>query len=181
MHSRFVNPAIASWAIASAAVLAFLGCEWGGAHENTWNDGYSWANFTGTYRFVNAIYYTPIAAAPADTSARLNSALDFAKPTDTTVNYPVYNGAANGNMASQTSAGGSLLVVNGLVAGSVSMTVSCSKGNGGTATLSSDNNNNLIYKGRVVGNVTSSGAWQFQLPIKANANAGNPIGITYNY
>ena len=44
MHSRF-----SYLAIASLAAVAFSGCEWGGAHENTWNDGYSWANFTEAY------------------------------------------------------------------------------------------------------------------------------------
>ena len=44
MHFRFSH-----LVLFSAAALAFSGCEWGGAHENTWNDGYSWLNFTGTY------------------------------------------------------------------------------------------------------------------------------------
>ena len=38
-----------SLAVLSAAALVLSGCEWGGVHENTWNDGYSWLNFTGTY------------------------------------------------------------------------------------------------------------------------------------
>lgn len=37
-----------------AAVLA--GCEWGGVHSGeSWNDAYSWANFTGTYKLVNSL------------------------------------------------------------------------------------------------------------------------------
>ncbi len=50
MHSRF-----SYLALFSAAALVFSGCEWGGAHEDTWNDGSSWADFTGTYRFVQAL------------------------------------------------------------------------------------------------------------------------------
>jgi uncharacterized membrane protein YgcG len=179
MHSRFFNPAIASWAIASAAVLAFLGCEWGGSHENTWNDGYSWANFTGTYRFVNAVYYMPTATAtiPMATSARVGSAMDFAKD-ETTATFPIYDGWANDSMHTATSAGGSIAVVNGLVPGSLSITVQTSAG---TVTISSDSSNNLYFKGKSVGTVTSAGAWNFTLPITAVAKKGDKIGLTYKY
>lgn len=40
---------------AAACAVALSGCDWGGAHENTWSDAYSWLNFTGTYRLSNAV------------------------------------------------------------------------------------------------------------------------------
>ena len=177
MRSRFSYLTIAFWAIASIAVLAFLGCEWGGAHENTWNDGYSWANFTGTYRFVRAVYYLPLASSGSEPdSKQLKSVKDFAKETE----YPIYNGQANGRMDAQTKASGTFSVVMGLVPGSVEMTVSCTK-KSGTAKITSDSSNNLIYKGKAVGNVTDKGTWSFSLPLAAGAQAGDWIGITYQY
>ncbi len=163
-----------SLAIASVASLAFMGCEWGGAHENTWNDGYSWANFTGTYRFVNAVYYQPLASTES-TSAQLNSSRGFAKD----IAYPAYNHQTITTMSSATSAGGSFPTANGLVPGSVEMTVSLK--NGGVAVITSDSANNLIYKDQTVGSVTESGAWNFTLPVTANASAGDSISVNYKY
>lgn len=42
--------------IAAISAVAFMGCEWGGVHSGeSWNDAYSWANFTGTYKLGAAI------------------------------------------------------------------------------------------------------------------------------
>ena len=41
---------------ATACAVALVGCEWGGVHEGeSWNDAYSWANFSGTYKLVNEV------------------------------------------------------------------------------------------------------------------------------
>lgn len=41
---------------AAVCAVALVGCEWGGVSEGeSWNDAYSWANFTGTYKLVNQI------------------------------------------------------------------------------------------------------------------------------
>jgi hypothetical protein len=39
-------------ALAGSASIALVGCDWGssGEGEDTWNDAYSWVNFTGVYR-----------------------------------------------------------------------------------------------------------------------------------
>ena len=158
MHSRF-----SYLAIASLATLAFSGCEWGGAHDNTWNDGYSWANFTGTYRFVNAVYYTPAATSSEEDTA------------EESTNYPVKNGQANAKMSTNTGAGGSLQNDNGVILDSVVMKVN------NIVTISSDSSGNLIYNGKTVGSVTSAGAWNFALPTSAGTSTGNSISITYNY
>ena len=171
MHFRISYPSIAI-----VAALAFSGCEWGGAHENTWNDGYSWANFTGTYRFVKAVYYMPTSSSDSDSdSKQLKLINGFAKEAASAE----YSGQAIASMSSSTSAGGSLAVANGLVPGSVDMTVSLK--NGGTATIISDSANNLVYKGATVGTVTESGAWHFTLPVEANASEGDTIAVNYKY
>lgn len=42
--------------VSAAICAALVGCEWGGVHSGeSWNDAYSWANFTGTYKLVNAM------------------------------------------------------------------------------------------------------------------------------
>ena len=157
MHSRF-----SYLAIASLAVVAFSGCEWGGVHDNTWNDGYSWANFTGTYRFVNAVYYTP-----AETSSEEET-------SEGTVSYLIKSGSANAKMSTNTGAGGSLKNDNGVKLDSVVMKVK-------SATITSDSSGNLIYNGNTVGSVTSSGAWNFTLPLSAGTSTGDSISITYKY
>ena len=147
MHSRFSYLTIAFWAIASAAVLAFLGCEWGGVHDNTWNDGYSWANFTGTYRFVNAVYFQEyeVSDGGSDTSAKLKSVADFAKAA-----YPVLNGALNAEMNSATTAGGTLPNDNGVILNSVTIKV-------GTVTLTSNKEGILSGTYGASGTVGSGG------------------------
>ena len=157
MHSRF-----SYLAIASLAVVAFSGCEWGGSHENTWNDGYSWANFTGTYRFVKAVYY-----APTETSSEEEA-------SEGTVSYPIKSGASNATMSTSTSAGGSLKNDNGIKLDSVVFKVR-------SATITSDSSGNLIYNGSTVGSVTSAGAWNFTLPLAAGTSKGDHISITYKY
>ena len=48
-----IIPITAASAICAAALV---GCEWGGVHSGeSWNDAYSWANFTGTYKLVTAV------------------------------------------------------------------------------------------------------------------------------
>jgi hypothetical protein len=59
------------------------------------------------------------------------------------------------------------------------MTVSLK--NGGVAVITSDSANNLIYKDQTVGSVTESGAWNFTLPVTANASAGDSISVNYKY
>lgn len=44
---------------AAAAVIAatLVGCDWGGVSSNeSWNDAYAWANFSGTYKLVTEVY-----------------------------------------------------------------------------------------------------------------------------
>ena len=171
MHFR-----ISYLSFAFVAALAFSGCEWGGAHENTWNDGYSWANFTGTYRFVNAVYYLPLASSDsASESKQLESVKGFAKD----VVSAEYGGQAIASMSSPLSAGGSLSVANGLVPGSVVMEVSLK--NGGVAVITADSANNLVYNGQTVGSVTDSGTWNFTLPVEANTSEGDSIVMNYKY
>ena len=167
MHSRF-----SYLAIASLAAIAFSGCEWGGAHENTWNDGYSWANFTGTYRFVNAVYYTP--------SAISTSTEETATSTEATaVSYPTRSNSNNARMSTGRSASGTISpVVNGIVPGSVQLKI---KNN--SVTISDDGSKGLIYNGSTVGTVDyKSGVWSFSnLPIAANLSKNDDINITYKY
>lgn len=53
MNSRSVL-----FSLCAASAIALTGCDWGSSGDNTWNDAYAWANFTGTYRFTQAIVAT---------------------------------------------------------------------------------------------------------------------------
>lgn len=68
-----------------AAVL--VGCEWGGVHSGeSWNDSYSWANFTGTYKLVNNVETT--------TTTTTTSTSGTTTTTTTTTNTPVWVSAS---------------------------------------------------------------------------------------
>jgi hypothetical protein len=52
----------------AAVAAALAGCEWGGVHSGeSWNDAYSWANFSGTYKLVTTI--TPTDGSGSSTSS----------------------------------------------------------------------------------------------------------------
>ncbi len=150
-------------AIITAAALAFSGCEWGGAHDDTWNDGYSWANFTGTYRFVKAVVYS---------SASSESESESSETTETA--KKIINGSANAKMSSASEAGGTVKAGEGIVEGSFQAKV-----NG--KSITDDKAGNLVYNGAAVGSIAySSGSWHFK-SINLNANAGDNVAITYKY
>lgn len=155
MHSRF-----SYLAIASLAVVAFSGCEWGGVHENTWNDGYSWANFTGTYRFVNAL----ITPASVDESG-----------TASTAEYTERNGNGSGNMQTSSKAGGKVSPVGeGIVPGSFSLNLS-------TGVVSDSQKDGKLFRGtQEVGSVNySTGDWSITSYVAAPA--GEHFSISYRY
>ena len=155
MHSRF-----SYLAIVSAATLAFSGCEWGGAHENTWNDGYSWANFTGTYRFVNALI-TPSAAD------------DDGTQTDT--DLVEHNGSGGGKMETSSKASGKVSPVGeGIIPGSFALTLT-------VGVIDDSQQDGTLYRGsQAVGSVSySTGAWSINSYVGAAANSA--ISISYRY
>lgn len=143
-----------------AAAVALSGCEWGGAHEDTWNDGYSWANFTGTYRFVNA-FIIP-ASEEEDTDSTTPGDIEH---TD---------GTGNGKMVTSSSASGQVSPVGkGIKPGKFSMTV-------GSYTITDDENGGLLCNGKKVGSVSySSGKWS--ITDYFGASGGTHIAITYTY
>ncbi len=159
MHSRF-----SYLALASVMALAFSGCEWGGAHDNTWNDGLSWANFTGTYRFVNAVVYS--------TSSATDSETEDSASASSTVKV---KSSSNGTMASSTSASGKVSPVgNGIVAGTFQAKV-------GSAALTDDGAGNLVYAGYTAGTIDySGGSWTIK-SANLNASTGDNVAITYFY
>ena len=66
---------------ATVCAVALVGCEWGGVHSGeSWNDAYSWANFTGTYKLVSEIPAetdSEVAGASSTSSATINDAKKF--------------------------------------------------------------------------------------------------------
>lgn len=76
MHFRFSH-----LVLFSAAALAFSGCEWGGAHENTWNDGYSWLNFTGTYTLSELAALTSSGSTSSEESSSTSTTVSTASFT----------------------------------------------------------------------------------------------------
>lgn len=55
----------------AVSAAAFVGCEWGGAHRGDyWNDAYSWANFSGTYKLAAGIDSSSTATGTTETSSK---------------------------------------------------------------------------------------------------------------
>ncbi len=167
MHSRF-----SYLAIASLAAIAFSGCEWGGAHENTWNDGYSWANFTGTYRFTKAVVFLP-----NQTKTDTTDTTETTETTTTdTTKYDVKSNKVSATMATDTTASGSVPAGDsGIVPGSFKVTV-----NGTTA--SDTGKDGKLYLGSTdVESVDyTGGSWSIS-SILFYANKGDPVSISYSY
>ena len=57
---------------AVAAIVGLtVGCEWTGtSSEESWNDAYSWVNFSGTYRLYNTVDATPGSSGTTSTSTK---------------------------------------------------------------------------------------------------------------
>ena len=160
MHSRF-----SYLALFSAAALAFSGCEWGGAHEDTWNDGYSWANFTGTYRFVKAVVY----AASSSSTDSTSESTSEAKTVE-------LSGSSNGRMDSDTQGSGQITKLGtGIVPGTFKAKV-------GNVTIQDNGSGTLTIGGSTISSSIdyANGGWSFTSS-KVNAKAGDNIGVTYKY
>lgn len=150
MHSRF-----SYLAVASLAALVFSGCEWGGSHDNTWNDAYAWADFTGTYRFVNAIII------PGDDGGE-----------DGTV---IHHGTGTGRLSTSSGASGKVSPVGtGIIPGTFSMSID------GVGVSDVNKDGILILDGNSVGTVSyTGGGWSITAYV--GKPAGAPINITYDY
>lgn len=150
---------------ACAVATVFSGCEWGGSHGDTWNDAYSWANFTGTYRLLSAVKYVDTSAASEDDAASDEEA----------VTMKAVNGTANSSMATDNTANGKLNAGSGVVPGTVKMTI-------GGVSLTDDSAGKLLNGGEVVGTVDyQSGAWSISALSVTSVAKGTKIAIVYQY
>lgn len=160
MNSRSVL-----FSLCAASAIALTGCEWGSSGDNTWNDSYSWANFTGTYRFTKAV----IASASGDSES--DSGSSSSVPTITS------HGSANTTMTSTTQAGGTLSPVGtgGITPGSVKIKVL-------TSTIVDNGSGSLTLNGSSIGTIAyDSGVWSFTTSgIKGSAQ-GTQVSITWDY
>lgn len=78
---------IVAFSIATLCAAAFVGCEWGGVHSGeSWNDAYSWANFSGTYKLVSAVD-----ASSSDSGSSGSSSSSSQSETSTTTTVTTTN------------------------------------------------------------------------------------------
>ncbi len=76
MH-KSILPITATAATAAVVAAVLCGCEWGGVHSGeSWNDAYSWANFSGTYKLVTVVV-------PPDTTSGSSSTSSTTTTTST--------------------------------------------------------------------------------------------------
>ena len=164
MHSRF-----SYLAIASLAAIAFSGCEWGGVHENTWNDGYSWANFTGTYRFTKAVVFLPNQVEEEEDTSETETTT-----TTTTTEYKTINNKVTTTMKTDTTADGVVPAGDsGIVPGSFKVTVHAKSG---SVTVVDDGSGN-VGGGKVS---YETGVWNIN-SISFYAQKGDKVTIEYAY
>lgn len=149
---------------AAACVVSLSGCDWGGAHENTWNDAYSWLNFTGTYKLANAVQVA--ATSTEDDGGSVSS-------ETTESQYP-------GSMSFKTSSATKIVsgVVNqvgqGVVPGTFSVNV------GGKIVGSDDKAGGIAGTGIAKGSIDySSGTWSVECATAAPA--GVSVSVTWKY
>lgn len=156
MNSRSVL-----FSLCAASAIALTGCEWGSSGDNTWNDSFAWANFTGTYRFTKAVVAG--STEDEDNSASTGAAIENVD-------------SGNGTMTTDKSASGKVSPVgNGIKPGTFSMKINS------VTVRDTDGDGNLKAGGSTVGSVTySSGYWSITSHI-SGANAGTAIAITYTY
>lgn len=160
MNSIFAKLTSACYLTLTCAIaVALSGCEWGGAHENTWNDAYSWADFTGTYRFVKAIIVLPDG------------------PGDGDEVYVKKTGSGSGSFTTESTASGKVSPVGvGIIPTSFSVTVAGDS-------LKDDGAGYLLSpKDEVIGSVSyDNGAWGINKGGLIGASAGDKVNITYSY
>lgn len=161
MHIRSSH--IAILALCSAAMT---GCDWGSAGDNTWNDSYAWANFTGTYRFTKAIV-------TVDTSDSGGESSESSESSSSGLNENT-DGVGNGKMETEIKASGQVNARKGIVPKSFTLTVN------GNDAIDKDGDGVLYWHDSVVGGVTyKTGKWYINAYVGAPADAS--ISISYNY
>ena len=146
---------------AMAAVICLgVGCEWTGtSSEESWNDAYSWANFSGTYRLYNIISADPGTSGTAGTTTETTK-WETARVKDEN----------QGTTAATDTHSGTLENVP-VVESSVSITVSGSTFvDQGGGVLSGGNGGTISYE---------TGHWTAKTI--GPAPAGSPIRATYSY
>lgn len=149
MNSRSVL-----FSLCAASAIALTGCEWGSSGDNTWNDSYAWANFTGTYRFTKAI----VAGEGGE--------------EETTESY-TRNGQVNVTAQSSSQIGGVLEKgTGGIVPGSVKIT-------GAFGTATDDGSGNLVLNGNNRGKVSySGGTWNMS---GLDLVVGSQVNVVWQY
>jgi hypothetical protein len=143
----------------AAVICLSVGCEWTGtSSEESWNDAYSWVNFSGTYRLYDIVVATP-GTDPTETT------------TTTEINVENENQGSTGNTPGDTFGG--VLNNTPIVAGSVRITIAGEPliDNGAEVLTGGNGNGGTIKYG--------TGAWTAQLAGSPGANQS--IRATYTY
>ena len=142
---------------AMAALIGLtVGCEWTGtSSEESWNDAYSWVNFSGTYRLYNTVPATPgTPGTPSETETEVPVSNESQGLT--TVGGTVYNGQ---------------VAKRPVVAGSLTLNVGGYVFNDdGSGTLTGGASGTINY---------GTGAWSADTG--SGTGGGLPIRATYSY
>lgn len=143
-----------------AAVAAILtGCDWGGAGDGTWNDAYSWANFSGTYNLARTI---------STSSEEGGSSVDDPKYVPGVANFK----AADGNVQSFKMPYGKIKP------GTVKIAI------GDLFTYHDDGKSGLAGEQKTAGSGTidyDTGAWSITTAGAAKIPGGSKINCTFEY
>lgn len=124
-----MNKSLIPITVVAVSAAAFVGCEWGGVHSGeSWNDAYSWANFTGTYKLVSEIPVEDTSSSSTESVATSLSSSDVNASAKFSVSQSANSVSVNG-LKTPIKAG--------------SMSVSCDNG----WSFTDDGNGNLVYGG----------------------------------
>ncbi len=142
----------------AAVICLSVGCEWTGtSSEESWNDAYSWVNFSGTYRLYDMAVATP-GTDPTETT------------NDTEINVENENQGSTGYDHKKDTFGG-VLNNTPIVAGSVKITIDGEPFiDNGSEVLTGRNGGTIKY---------GTGAWTVQT--SADPALNQPIRASYTY
>ena len=140
----------------AAVICLSVGCEWTGtSSEESWNDAYSWVNFSGTYRLYNTVPATP--GTPGT-------------PSETETEVPVSNESQGLTTVGGTGYNGQV-AKRPVVAGSLTLNVGGYVFNDdGSGTLTGGASGTINY---------GTGAWSADTG--SGTGGGLPIRATYSY
>lgn len=186
---------VLNFGLALVVVALLSGCEWDSSgDEGSWNDSYSWINFSGLYRGLDGMLVREFEASESATSTTTTTISTTTTTDDgTTITTTVVNGESAGTAPSfQTSLNGGLNFRPGIVPGSVTFVLNATVANGSSGSVTDDGSGGLSGSVNLVGPDSSTaqpvtgtinydtGVWTMDLTSPGLVSSAD-VFVSYSY